>query len=384
MRQMLQCAAMAAVAAASTPACVLSPSGKMLCCAENDSECLKKVQVAHGEPDGAAGADGEQPVHRKLIGAMPTFANSTLWDHQSPFDVVVIGVPHGLDAGYDALGLQLLRRETSRMSKYSRAHDVSIDELNIVDVQDVLVAGEGSVREKELESALRPYFQMGRPVLALGGDQSITLPLLKAAHSEVGAFALIHIDKDLSTGSGSGEESLDKSSALFWAAAQNVIETRHSLHVGVRGNLPSRRVDLVDQELGFQSVLLEDIVLQGVAEAVERIKTRLMRRDGTFVPAYISVDMDVLDPVYYPAADNLEVGGLSVNQLRALLVGLRPFCRVVGAELRGVAALTEPASAVRVAAAVAQDLALLAGRQNLLGTEITSPPLKAGGSGVNV
>merc|ERR1712137_1398415 len=98
----------------------------------------------------------------------------------------------------------------------------------------------------------------------------------------------------------------------------------------------------------------EDIALLGVAETIQRIKRRLARRDGTFMPAYISLDLDVLDPVYFPSD---EVGGLTVSQLRAILAGLRPFCRVVGADVRDISSVAD-APVVKIAAAIAQDLAL--------------------------
>mmetsp|Transcript_96725 Transcript_96725/g.282771 ORF Transcript_96725/g.282771 Transcript_96725/m.282771 type:complete len:380 (-) Transcript_96725:53-1192(-) len=338
------------------PACVLSPSGKMLCCAANDLECVAKVQKAHGAPESAP-PSVVTPQRPGLFGALHTFANATVWDRKSTFDVAVVGVPFGLVAGYEAPGMQLLRREASRIPPYSRAYGASLSELLLVDGQD-LVAG-GSDRAGELEVAALPLFRTGRPVVALGGDQTISVPLLRAAKEALGEFAIVHIDQDIATGNGSREQELGAETALFWAAAEGLFDTRHSLHVAARGNLPSQQVELIDQELGFQTLTVEDVATAGVAGTVARIRERLTRRDGTFMPAYVSLDLDVLDPTVFPGD---EVGGLSVSELRAILAGLQPFCRVVGAELRGVAMLSEPTS-IKIAAAVAHDLVLLAGRR---------------------
>eukprot|EP00401_Gymnodinium_catenatum_P066030 CAMPEP_0117557810 /NCGR_PEP_ID=MMETSP0784-20121206/52515_1 /TAXON_ID=39447 /ORGANISM="" /LENGTH=372 /DNA_ID=CAMNT_0005355125 /DNA_START=19 /DNA_END=1138 /DNA_ORIENTATION=- len=358
-----------AIGAAAGPACVVAANGKMLCCPENDHECFAKVEAAHGEPETPPPLN-QAPAKPWLMGSAQTFAGAPFWDFSSPFDVAVVGMPFGVDLASSR------RRESSRIPAYSRSHDASLQDLNIVDGQDLIPVDTPAA--SELQRAVAPFFKTGKPVLALGGDQSITIPLLRAAKEVHGDFAIIHIDKDLAMGSGSREEGLAPGSALYWAAAASLVDTRHSLHVGLRGNLPSKRVELIDQELGFKSILAEDFAFHSVQHVVQQVKDRLERRDGTFMPAYISLDLDVLDPMFVPATgdSNSEVGGLSVLELRALLVGLKSFCRVVGADLRGAAALLEPPSAVRVAATLAHDLVLLAGRQHLLGTHVVPPPLK--------
>eukprot|EP00408_Alexandrium_pacificum_P017663 CAMPEP_0171187478 /NCGR_PEP_ID=MMETSP0790-20130122/17341_1 /TAXON_ID=2925 /ORGANISM="Alexandrium catenella, Strain OF101" /LENGTH=380 /DNA_ID=CAMNT_0011652539 /DNA_START=57 /DNA_END=1199 /DNA_ORIENTATION=- len=349
------------------PACVLSASGKMLCCASNDLECVAKVQKAHGTPASSPPSVVE-PQRPWLFGALHTFANATVWDRKGTFDVAVIGVPFGLEAGYEAPGMQLLRREASRIPPYSRAYGASLTDLLVVDGQDLLVGG--ADRIGELEVAVLPMFRTGRPVVALGGDQSISVPLLRAAKAAAGEFAMIHIDQDLATGIGSREQELTADTTMFWGAAEGLFDPRHSMHVAARGNLPSQRVELIDQEIGFRTLSAEDIAASGIAGAVARIRERLTRRDGTFMPAYISLDLDVLDPAFFPSE---EVGGLSVTELRAMLAGLQPFCRVVGADIRGVAMLSDPTS-IKIAAAVAHDLVLLAGRQ--YSDAVVPPPLK--------
>lgn len=339
----------------------------MLCCAANDLECVAKVQKAHGSPASAPPTVVE-PQRPLLWGALHTFANATVWDRKGTFDVAVIGVPFGLEAGYEAPGMQLLRREASRIPPYSRAYGSSLTDLLVVDGQDLLAGG--ADRAGELEVAALPLFRTGRPVVVLGGDQSISVPLLRAAKTAVGDFAVVHIDQDLATGTGSREQELNADTAMFWGAAEGLFDARHSLHVAARGNLPSQKIELIDQELGFETFTAEDIAAAGVAGTVAHIRERLTRRDGTFMPAYISLDLDVLDPTFFPGD---QVGGLSVTELRAILAGLQPFCRVVGAEIRGVALLSDPTS-VKIAAAVAHDLVLLAGRKT--SDAVVPPPLK--------
>mmetsp|Transcript_51619 Transcript_51619/g.122850 ORF Transcript_51619/g.122850 Transcript_51619/m.122850 type:complete len:391 (+) Transcript_51619:113-1285(+) len=360
------------------PSCVLSVSGKMLCCAANDLECLAKVQKAHAEPDPSAETSPPvlvNPAEPRMLSLLYTFGNTSVWDRSSPFDVIVVGVPFGLESGYEAPGLQLVRRLSSHAGSYSMLYGASMQDLVVVDGQDLVVTGLALERLAQLEAVTAPMFAKQRPVIAMGGDQFITYALTNVAKSVIGEFAIVHIDKDLSIGMGSREQGLGSTSALFWGAAKSLFDTRHSLHLGQRGNLPSQRVHLIDQELGFETITAEDIALKGIREVLDRVRARLQRRDGTFMPAYISLDLDVLEPHAFPSA---EVGGLTVTQLRAMLGGMRPFCRVVGADLRDVAMLEDPATA-QVAATILQDLVLLSGIRPE--SAVTSPPIKPSGTG---
>lgn len=271
--------------------------------------------------------------------------------------------------------MQLLRKETSSIPAYSRLYGASIEDFVVVDCQDLVVGGGSVDRFNSLAAAAAPLFQTSKPVVSIGGDHSITMPLLRSAREAISDFAVIHIDKDLAIGSGSREQALTTDSAMFWGAASKLFDVRHSIHVGVRGNLPSQKVELLDQELGFKTILAEEFVVRGVNGIVEIVKARLGRRDGSFMPAYLSLDLDVLDLWRSTAID--EPGGLSFKELRAFLVLLRTFCVVRGAELRGVGTLTDPAS-LKVAAAIAHDLVLLAGVSagNVKEKEIQSSPLQ--------
>lgn len=344
------------------PACVLTPSGTMLCCAADDYECLSKLQKAHPEPEKSLSTTFNQqsfvPPTAGLVGSMYTFGGAPVWDGSKEFDVAVVGVPFGLrDDDTQAPGMQLVRKEASASPPYSRLYGSSLKDYDIVDGQDLAVDGETMQRFRSLEAGVEPFYKTGKPVVALGADHTITVPLMRAASKATGKFAVLHIDKDLAIGNGdSREQPLHDSTAMFWAVAAKLFDPRHSLHIGARGNLPSQKVELLDQELGFQTITAEDFTGNGIPGVVQMVKERLARRDGSFMPAYISLDVDVLD---LPGG---EPGGLSLNELRALLAGLRPFCVVRGAEIRGINKITDPALSKAVAA-VANDLVLLTARR---------------------
>lgn len=304
----------------------------MLCCAADDLACMAKVRKAHAEPSPAPPPARTDPSEPQMLSSVYSFFNATVWDRSSAFDVAVVGVPFGLEAGYDAPGMQLVRKETGRLAAYSRLYGASLQELSIADGQDLLASGGGMARVVGLEAAAAPFFATGRPLVAVGGDQFITFPLLKAAKAAVGRFALVHVDRDLAIGTGSREQGLSAATALFWGAAATLFDVRHSLHVAARGNLASQQVELLDQELGFETLTAEDLAYLGVREVLARIKARLRRRDGSFMPAFLSLDLDVLDPAHYPGSST-EVAAAVVQDV-ALLAGLRPESTVMAPPLQ--------------------------------------------------
>merc|ERR1719336_1016345 len=96
-----------------------------------------------------------------------TFSNSSIWDHTSLFDVAVVGVPFGLEAGYDAPGMQLVRKETRQLAPYSRLYGASVKDLKIVDGQDLVISGVSIDGVSALEAAAMPFFATGRPLIAV-------------------------------------------------------------------------------------------------------------------------------------------------------------------------------------------------------------------------
>jgi agmatinase len=99
-----------------------------------------------------------------------------------------------------------------------------------------------------------------------------------------------------------------------------------------------------DKALGFMAIRCHEIHLDGVNAAIERITARVQDR-----PAYISVDIDVLDPAYAPGTGTPESGGLASWQLLHILRELSSL-NVVGADIMEVAPAYDHAEITGIAA----------------------------------
>ena len=265
-------------------------------------------------------------------------------------DVAVLGVPFDSGVSYRPgarFGPAHVRAGSRLLRPYNPELDVEpFGGKQVVDAGDVAVNPfDIGAAVATIETAARALTADGTRLVTLGGDHTITLPLLRAAHALHGPVAVLHFDAHLDTWDTYFGEPYTHGTPFRRAAEEGLLDQQRGLHVGIRGPLYSRR-DLPDSaDLGFDvvhSVQLEDL---GVAGVVERMRQRLGDR-----PVYVSVDIDVLDPAHAPGTGTPEPGGLTSRELLAILRGLAG-AHVVGADVVEVAPAYDHAEITGIAAA---------------------------------
>ncbi|GJD04015.1 agmatinase [Colletotrichum higginsianum] len=132
---------------------------------------------------------------------------------------------------------------------------------------------------------------------------------------------------------GGGVNKYDKithGTLLHFAHEEGLLKNDSSIHVGVRALLFDETEDLRhDAECGFQTVMAADMDSVGVAAIVERIVERVGDN-----PAYVTIDIDVLDAAFAPATGCTEIGGWTTRELAAVLRGLSAAgVRIIGADI---------------------------------------------------
>lgn len=345
-------------------ACVQSVQGTMLCCAAGDTACLQRQKAAHPADHEHASSDSALPGPW-YAGASSTFSRFPLWDTQQ-FDLCVLGVPYSLSGTGAELAPNSVRKASRRLQPYHRGFKQSLKErgLRVVDADDLMV-NRFDIRAaaREVEEGISSILANGRGCVILGGDHGITYGWLKAMQERHGLFALIHFDAHLDA----------HGTPLKWAVAQGVFDVRHSLHVGIRGTTASARDDVIDGELGFETITMRDAAHVGPAGVTERILKRLSRRDGTVMNAAILIDVDVVDPAFAPGVAEPEVGGYNVVDIGAILEGLQGAAVVVGGAVLGATPEADPSHVTSLAtASIANDLLHLLAKG---GTGMQPPPL---------
>ena len=279
----------------------------------------------------------------------PTFARLPRIDEVSDVDVAVLGVPFDAGVSYRPgarFGPAHIRESSRLLRPYNPAQDVSpFAAQQVVDAGDLGV-NPFSIEEAvaTIEAGTRGVLERSGRVLTLGGDHTITLPLLRAHAAAHGPLAVVHFDAHLDTWDTYFGARYTHGTPFRRASEEGLLDTEACLHVGSRGPLYSTADLADDATLGFAvvpSVEMDDLGARGV---IERIRDRVGDR-----PVYASIDIDVLDPAFAPGTGTPETGGLTGRELLAILRGLSTL-NLVGADVVEVAPVYDHAEVTGIAA----------------------------------
>jgi agmatinase len=218
----------------------------------------------------------------------------------------------------------------------------------------------------QIEASARSLLGDVEHVIALGGDHTIALPLLRATAAKFGRVALVHFDAHLDTWDTYFGAAYTHGTPFRRAAEEGLFADDVSMHVGIRGSLFTRK-DLVDDRgFGFAVVGAFDYERRPIEEIADEIR----RRVGD-APVYVSIDVDVMDPAHAPGTGTPEAGGLTSRELLATLRALDGL-QLVGADVVEVAPAYDHAELTTVAAAnVVYELLALFGRATMTGSSST-------------
>ncbi len=193
-----------------------------------------------------------------------------------------------------------------------------------------------------IEAEARHILKHGAKLLALGGDHFVSYPLI-AAHAAVhGPLALIQFDAHSDTWPDDGTR-LDHGTMFLRARHQGLIDPSHSIHAGIRSHNPHSH--------GFEILTAPLIHRNGIDATIAAITERV----GT-AKAYLTFDIDVLDPAFAPGTGTPVAGGLASWQALEIIRGLAHL-DIVGADVVEVSPPFDHAEITALAAAtVAHDI----------------------------
>ncbi|KAK5112045.1 hypothetical protein LTR62_004579 [Meristemomyces frigidus] len=176
-------------------------------------------------------------------------------------------------------------------------------------------------------------------VITLGGDHTITLPLLRSMNRAYGPITVIHFDSHLDTwkpkvfgGAPSKQAAINHGTYFYHAANEGLLKNDTNIHAGIRTTLSGLSDYEHDGYVGFQIVQAREIDTIGTEGIIKKIRDRV----GLTEPVYLSIDIDTLDPAFAPATGTPETGGWSTRELRTIVRGLEGI-NLVAADIVEVA-----------------------------------------------
>ncbi len=248
----------------------------------------------------------------------PTFATPSSFlgvsRHDRGAPVVVAGIP--LDIGTtnrtgSRFGPHAIRH-ASRMLM-DGAHPMAWVEPSVWPLADI---GDFAISLGDIPKSLALIEQQAaglKHLVALGGEHGITLALLRALHKKTGPLALVHFDAHVDTWPESFGQEFGHGSPFWHAIREGLIEPARSVQIGIRS--PVQR-DVWDWtiEQGMTIISAQDVHEAGPAVIAARI-TKIVGSG----PAYLTFDVDALDPAFAPGTGTPEIGGLASWQAQAIL-----------------------------------------------------------------
>ena len=181
----------------------------------------------------------------------------------------------------------------------------------------------------------------------LGGDHSVTLPLLRAARAQHGELALVHFDAHCDTWQDHFGEPSGHGTWTYEALAEGLVSPAHTVQIGLRSSGERAAREYVQDQGGLIFTARQLRGLDGAA--LEPVLASVLERIGQR-PCYLTLDIDCLDPAFAPGTGTPEPGGLSSSQLLTLLEGLAPL-NMVGMDCVEVAPAYDHAELTSLAAA---------------------------------
>ena len=287
------------------------------------------------------------------------FARLPRLDQVDRADIVVAGVPFDTGVSYRPgarFGPNHIREASRLLRPYNPALDVSPFELTqVADAGDIAVNPFDIAEAIEtVQSAAYDLTADGTRLVTLGGDHTISLPLLRAAAERHGPVALLHFDAHLDTWDTYFGAEFTHGTPFRRAFEEGILDTAALSHVGTRGPLYGKKDLDDDHRFGFGIVTSADVYRQGVDEVVAKLRDRIGDR-----PLYISIDVDVMDPAHAPGTGTPEAGGVTSRELLEIIRGFVGL-NLIGADVVEVAPAYDHAELTGVAAShLAYDLVSL-------------------------
>lgn len=274
----------------------------------------------------------------------PTFLGITRTDPGA--DYVIAGVP--LDIGTTNRsgtreGPAAIRRASRMLTDGAHPeHWVEPAAMNIADVGDFSLAlGDiaGSLAAIEQQAGAIGH------LIALGGEHGITLPILRALTARLGRpVALVHFDAHVDTWPDNFGQAYAHGSPFYHAINEGLVDPQRMIQVGIRS--PVQR-DVMDWGLSRGVTVLSAQDVHACSPAGVAAHVASVAGDA---PAYLSFDIDALDPGCAPGTGTPEIGGLASWQAQAILRRLRGI-HFVGMDIVEVAPAYDVSEITALAAA---------------------------------
>ena len=250
-------------------------------------------------------------------------------DDPTGLDVAIIGVPYDGGTSYRPgarLGPREIRNQSSLIRGYNYFQKVApFDRLNVADVGDVDAPPVGIEKAyAAIEDRIRGVAAAGVRPIVIGGDHSITLPVLRALAARHGRLGVVQVDAHIDTWDEYFGGKYFHGTPFRRAIEEHLIEPGRFVQVGIRGPMYGEDDFDFHRQHGITVIDIEAVHDRGLTAVIDEVR-RIVAG-----PAYLSFDIDGVDPAFAPGTGTPEVGGLTSHEALRLVRGLRGLAFIGG------------------------------------------------------
>ncbi|MDR7127359.1 agmatinase [Pseudotabrizicola sp. 4114] len=222
-------------------------------------------------------------------------------------------------------------RQVERIGPYNHALDcLPLHDLRVADIGDCQFSSRYDLEQshRDIEAHIAAILAAGAIPLSVGGDHSVTHPILKAIGRDC-PVGLIHIDAHCDTGGRMEGTKFHHGGPMRNAVLDGVLDPTRTIQIGIRG--AAEYLWEFSYESGMTVIHAEEIDAMGIPALIR--KAREVVGEG---PVYLSFDIDAVDPALAPGTGTPEVGGLNTREVLELVRGLKGL-NLIGGDVVEVA-----------------------------------------------
>lgn len=247
-------------------------------------------------------------------------------------DAAFIGIP--LDIGTSLrsgtrFGPRQIRAESVMIRPYNMATGAApFESLNVADLGDVPI---NTFNLTEAVRIIEAHYDriLAHPIipLTLGGDHTLTLPILRSIYKKHGPVGLVHIDAHADVNDEMFGEKVAHGTTFRRAAEEGLLDCQRVVQIGLRAQGYSADDFNWSRRQGFRVVQAEECWHKSLAPLMEEVRAQVAGG-----PVYLSFDIDGIDPAWAPGTGTPEIGGLTTIQAMEIVRGCQGL-NLVGCDL---------------------------------------------------
>lgn len=262
------------------------------------------------------------PQLRPRYSGVTSFFRTPVLEDAKGVDIGVIGVP--FDGGVTNRtgarhGPRAVREQTTLVRRVNQATGICpFDLVSVADLGDAWLEAPYELMgaHREIQDFFANVANAGTTTLAVGGDHSISLPILRAIAKD-GPVGMVHIDAHCDTGDDYLGSRFHHGAPFSRAVEEGLLDPKRVIQIGIRGSINHSEMWKFSHDSGMRVVYMEELFDKGWKWAAEEAR-KIVGTGKT----YLSFDVDSLDPIFAPGTGTPESGGIMMIEAQRMIRAL--------------------------------------------------------------